>query len=124
MQEDKFSVTGTGQRRRVIKLKPIAWMFGRAKKAALPALHVLSGCDTTGSFAGKGKRTWWKAFQVADKEIITACANLGTSENLAPDTIAALEKFICQLYVPNTAVVSSVKELRWLHAPPKKASPV
>ena len=88
-------------------------LLGEAKIAALPALHALSGCDTTGSFAGKGKTTWWKAFQEADKEIITALANLGTSENLAPDTIAALEKFTCQLYVPNT-FVSSVKELRWL----------
>ena len=87
-------------------------MPGGAKIAALPALHALSGCDT-GSFAGRGKMTWWKAFQVADKEIITALANLGTSENLAPDTIAALEKYICQFCVPN-APVSSVKKLRWL----------
>ena len=59
---------------------------------------------------------------MADKEIITALANLGTSENLAPDTNAALEKFICQLYVPNTPV-SSVKELkcRWLFFPKKQA---
>ena len=89
--EETNFVTGTGQRRRVIKLKPIVRMLGSAKKAALPALHQLNGCDTTDSFAGKGKTTWWKAFKVADKEIITALANLGTSENLAPDAIAALK---------------------------------
>ena len=94
--EETNFVTGTGQRLRVIKLKPIVRTLGGAKIAALLALHALSGCDTTGNFAGRGKMTWWKAFQVADKEIITALANLGTSEHLAPDTIAALEKFIHQ----------------------------
>ena len=116
--EDTNFVTGTGQRRRVIKLKPIVRMLGGAGIASLSALHAMSGCDTTGRFAGKGKTTWWKAFQVADKKIITALANLGTSEN-----IGALEKFICQLCVPNTPVVSSVKELRWLFFPKKQAQP-
>ena len=51
--EETNFVTDTGQRRRVIKLKPIVRMLGGARIASLPALHALSGCDTTGSFAGK-----------------------------------------------------------------------
>ena len=73
-------ITGTGQRHRVIKLQPIVHSLGMHKIAALPALHALSGADNTGSFAGKGKATWWKAFQEASQDIITALARLGASE--------------------------------------------
>jgi len=59
---DVHFVTGTRQRNRVIKLKPIVQALGSTKVRALPALHALSGADITGSFAGKGKATWWKIF--------------------------------------------------------------
>ncbi|KAL9976959.1 hypothetical protein ACROYT_G014308 [Oculina patagonica] len=92
---DECFVTGTGQRHRVIKLKPIVQALGSTKVAALPGLHALSGADVTGSFSGKGKATWWKIFKEADEETITTLANLraemvafpeeaGQSENLPP----------------------------------------
>ncbi|KAK3753092.1 hypothetical protein QZH41_010830, partial [Actinostola sp. cb2023] len=77
--EETYFVTGSGQRHRVIKLRPIVQTIGSAKTAALPALHALSGADNTGSFAGKGKATWWRAFQEADLGIITDLARLGTT---------------------------------------------
>ena len=86
--------------------------LGTHKIAALPALHALSGADNTGSFAGKGKATWWKAFQEASQDIITALANLGASEPPSAETMAAIEKLICKLYVPNTTI-TTVKDLRW-----------
>lgn len=87
-------ITETGQRHRVIKLQPIMQSLSTHKIAALPELHALSGADNTGSFAGKGKATWWKAFQEADQDIITALANLGTSEPPSAETTAAIEKLI------------------------------
>ena len=51
-------MTGTGQRRRVIKLQPISQALGHHKVALLPGLHALSGADVIGSFAGKGKAAW------------------------------------------------------------------
>ena len=48
-------VTGTGQKRRSIPLKPIYDALGPMKAAALPGFHAISGCDNTGSFSGKGK---------------------------------------------------------------------
>ena len=60
-------VTGTGQRHRVINLKHVVQALGSTKVAALPGLHALSGADITGSFAGKGKATWWKIFMRADE---------------------------------------------------------
>ena len=71
-------VTGTGQRHRVVKLRPIAQTLGRSRLAALPALHAISGADVTGSFANKGRLTWWKIFKDADEATIDALSKLGT----------------------------------------------
>ena len=96
----------------MIKLKPIVQALGSKKVRALPALHALSGADITGSFAGKGKATWWKIFQEADEETITALANLGARSQPADDIFTDLEKLVCQVYIPNTTI-NNVKELRW-----------
>ena len=105
-------VTGTGQRHRVIHLKHVVQALGSTKVAALPGLHALSGADITGSFAGKGKTTWWKTFMKADEEKISALANLGTRGQPSADTLTGIEKLVCQVYVPNT-VIDNVKQLRW-----------
>ena len=86
--------------------------LGSTKVAALPALHALSGADITESFAGKGKVTWWKIFQEADEETITALSNLGKGAHPTADILTGIEKLVCQVYVPNTSI-NSVKELRW-----------
>ncbi|XP_015750019.1 PREDICTED: uncharacterized protein LOC107329879, partial [Acropora digitifera] len=104
--------TGTGQRHRVIHLKHVVQALGSAKVAALPGLHALSGADITGSFAGKGKTTWWKTFMKADEEKISALTNLGTRGQPSADTLTGIEKLVFQVYVPNT-VIDNLKELRW-----------
>ena len=86
--------------------------LGTNKIAALPPLHTLSGADNTGSVAGKGKATWWKAFKEASQDVITTLANLGANEPPSAKTMAANEKLICKLYVPNTTT-AIVKDLRW-----------
>ena len=63
--------------------------LGTSKIAVLPALHVLSGADNTGSVARKGKATWWKAFQEASQDVITALTNLGANEPPSAKTMAA-----------------------------------
>ena len=115
-----YFVTGTGQQHRVINLKSIVQALGSTKVAALPALHALSGADITGSFAGKGKVTWWKIFKEADEETITALSNLGKGAHPTADILTGIEKLVCQVYVPNTSI-NSVKELRWWLFRKKKA---
>ena len=75
-------------------------------------LHALSGTDITGSFAGKGKATWWKIFMKADEEKIGILANLGTRGHPSADTLTGIEKRVCQVYVLSTAI-DYAKELRW-----------
>ena len=96
----------------VIKLGPILQALGQAKTAALPAFHTISGADNTGSFSGKGKLAWWKIFQEADEDVITKLGRLGVNENPTAETKTAIEKLVCQLYLPKTSI-TEVKELRW-----------
>ena len=58
------------------------------------------------------KLACWKVFSRADEDVITALANLGTREHPDGDTIKGVEKFVCNLYQPNTSICQ-VNELRW-----------
>lgn len=105
-------VTGKGQNHRTIKLKPIVRALGPLKTAALPSFHALSGADNTGSFAKKGKPTCWSVFNEASDEVIQSISQLGTSNLPSDDSLNAVEKFVCQLFLPKTDIYS-LKALRW-----------
>ena len=89
---DTFFVTGKGPQ--IIPIGVIYDSIGREACNALPGLHALSGADITGSFSGKGKKTWWKAFQGAGSEILSALARLGYSETLEEDIFQKIEEFV------------------------------
>jgi hypothetical protein len=98
---------------RTILLKPIVDALCPNVTSALPAFHALSGAGYTGSFAGNGKLVCWKVFQNASDEIITAMFYLDTTAKPTEETLSAIEKIVCQPYLPNT-LISEVKYLRWL----------
>ena len=75
--------------------------------------HALSGADNTGCFSGHGKPLCWKAFLKVDEDVVREMAKLGTTLTPSEETIKAIEKFVCELCVPNTSL-TSVKDLRWL----------
>lgn len=50
------------------------------KASALPAFHIFSGSDCTGSLSGKGKTCYWKAFQNSGEETLPALKALGSQE--------------------------------------------
>ena len=110
---DTTFVTGRGQHHRKIQLRPIVNALGAARTAALPGFHAWSGADVTGNFAFKGKLECWKAFIEADEECFTALADLGSTVQPTPTMLSAIEKLVCQLYLPKTKI-SSLKDLRWL----------
>ena len=113
-------ITGIGQRHRVINLRPIVQALGETKIAALPALYAMSGADITGSFANKGKLTWWKVFKNADEETIASLANLGRREPPTTSTMDATEELVCEVYVPGTTI-DKVKDLWWILFQKKQA---
>ena len=105
-------VTRKGTNHRFIKLQPIVEALGPAKTAALPAFHAITGADNTGSFSGKGKVSCWTEFQVADDSILSGLDNLGREEQPDEDIKDAIERFVCQPYLPKTDI-TIVKELSW-----------
>ena len=107
-------MTGVAQKHRVIQIQPIYNALGPEKAAALPGFHALSGADTTGRFAGKGKRTCWKVLQDlnADHEIVHALARLGATQKPSDALINSLEAYVCKLYLPNTEI-TNVADVRW-----------
>ena len=88
------------------------YVICQGKTVALPAFHAISGADNTGSFSGKGKLTWWKILQEADEDVITKLETLTVNENPTAETETAIEKLVCQFYLPKTTI-TEVKELRW-----------
>ena len=100
--EDSVFHTGTGSKQHIIPLRQIVDALGKDKTAALPAFHALTGADVTGSFAGKGKLMGWKVFIDSCDEVIHGMINLGLGHGPSEQTIKAIEKFVCQLYLPNT----------------------
>ena len=70
------------------------------KIAALPAVHAWSGADHTGSLVGKEKRHGGKHSK---------------RHPASAETMAAIEKLIWKLYVPNTTI-TSVKDLTVMRA--------
>ena len=95
-------VTGTGQNLRVIAPGSIARALGRAKLATLPTFHALSRADIIGSelFLVNENMHAGKAFRDADEDVINALGSLGTTLYPEEETVALVEKYVCQLYKP------------------------
>lgn len=72
----------------------------------IPAFHALTGCDTTSSFYGIGKRRAWKAF-LCHPELLK---HLGVGD-ISTNSISRAEEFVCRLYLPST-LLADVNEAR------------
>lgn len=70
--------------------------------------------DNTGCFLGHAKTLSSKAFLNVNEDVVWEMAKIGTILTPSDGTIKAIEKFLCELYVPNTSL-KTVKDLqRWL----------
>ena len=107
-------ITGAGKNHRTIVIGQIYRALGAKKSSALPGLHAFSGADVTGRFAGKGKIKFWKIMQHLEEndDIVNAFTLLGTDNEPSQATFAAIEAFVCKLYLPNTEM-TRVGDVRW-----------
>jgi len=87
-----------GSKRKLVLLQPIYDALGSDVVAALPGFHAFTGCDITGRFAGKGKKSCWKVFVKARKGVITAFDKLGQGQCPSDEDYQFLEEFVCHLY--------------------------
>jgi len=87
-----------GRNVRLIAAHDLSKALGPRKCLALPFFHSLTGCDTSSSFAGKGKKTaWeaWNAYLVATEAFIILQQGL---EEIDDATISVVERFVIIMY--------------------------
>ena len=73
----------------------------------LTALHALTGCYSTSSFFGKGKKSTFTTINKEDLE--PSLAQIGKSFKFDMNTLPAMEKLICKIYGANTDTVSEAR---------------
>ena len=116
-------VTGKGEPYRTIKLQPIVRALGPLKTAAVRSFHAQTGADNTGSFAKKGKPTCWGVFNEAHDDAIQALSQLGTNDLPSNETLEAVEKLVCQLFLSKRDICSLRTLTWWLFTKKQARSP-
>jgi len=83
---------------KVFDITGIYSYLGPVKSSGVLAWHAITGCDTTGRFAGRGKKTWWNLFisldKEKDKDIIDGFSEFGENAQLVDSTENAMAKFV------------------------------
>src|SRR3989442_14696265 len=79
-------------------IQQISEGLGKDRSKALLSLHALSGCDTVGRFACKGKLTWLKGFLKLQNDVIMEAMKVFGDdpklENSIEEKIAELVGFV------------------------------
>ena len=104
--------TGVGKKKRFIPIHSVCKKLGLITKV-LPAVHVVTGCDSVSSFSGIGKKTAYKTL----KEKMNQFKDLekfGDSPilSLDNDSVVASARFVCNLY-DSSDDIFNVNELRY-----------
>ncbi|MES9881863.1 MAG: hypothetical protein ABW185_13375 [Sedimenticola sp.] len=104
---------GTGKSHRHIPVHTIVQNLGPEKCCALPLFHSYTGCDTTSSFYGIGKKTAWATWSTFPDLTETLTTLLKSPEEMTLESIhmQRLEKFTVMMY-SKTSNASRVNEAR------------
>ena len=92
-----FVEIGSRSKRRILSVSLISENIGKEMSDALPALHVVSGCDSTSSVNGIGKQRMYKVVKSADR-FKAALVQMEDTFNLDMDHFPALQEMIAQCY--------------------------
>ena len=87
--------------------------LGHKRTDALIGWYAFKGTDNTGSFAGKGVASHFKAFLKADDEILRAFSKFGLAEEMPNGILDQMEQYLCLLYGTSNMNLCFVRELRW-----------
>lgn len=101
--------TGVGDKRRYIDVTDLSRKLGAPVTRNLVAMHALTGCDTTSSFFGIGKKT---AFDML-KKCSTLLEELGSTFDPTPEVYQHAEEFIVCCYSKGHSLDSSVNIYRY-----------
>ena len=88
--------------------------LGHKRTEALIGWYAFKGTDNTGSFAGKGVASHFKAFMEADDQILGAFSKFGLTDEMPNGILDQMERYLCLLYGRSNKNLCSVRELRWI----------
>ena len=90
-------LTGTGRRRRYVNLSKICHCLNSKVVGALSGFHSLTGCNSTSSFSGKGKKTVFRML-VGNNVAQEVCSLVGQAIPLAEELFQLCEQLVSTLY--------------------------
>ena len=99
-------------RLRYVPVPDVSHELGEKLCRALPALHAITGCDSTSALAGIGKKKGWQVL-LRNEQHQDSLSLLGSQRNLSDGTTAQCEAFICDLYPRSRMKPRTVDELRY-----------
>ena len=102
-------LTGVKNRRRYIPIHDIVSAIGPDICKVLPALHALTGCDSTSTLRGIGKKTSFRKLLRAKNHH----TNISQLANIIPpteNTIHACEQLVYSLYTTSNAACKTLDE--------------
>ena len=88
--------TGTGQKRRYIPIHKIVESLGATASKMLPTFHSITGCDSTSSFSGIGKKSAFTILKKYSNQLLDLL-EFGEESNLEIDSESSIcaIKFVC-----------------------------
>ena len=86
--------TGVKDKVRLLPIHLIAQNLGTTLCASLPAYHALTGCDTTSSLSGIGKKKSWEILKKSSDHQ-ESLSEFGTNLLLEENVVARCELYIC-----------------------------
>ena len=118
-----FFKTGIREKQRFIPVHDICNQLGASICNLLPVFHCITGCDSTSSFSGIGKKNAFKVL-LDHKEELMSLSDIGDSSVLDVDSEAVIDaiKFVSWLYCPKSDPTCAINELRYRMFCQKKAS--
>ena len=89
--------------------------FGTDICQALPFFHAFSGCDTSSSFFGKGKSTFWDAWMSFSKSTVLTQTFIELSNSplaVSEENLRLIEEFLLYLYFGKDHKYIDINEAR------------
>jgi len=96
--EELWIAFGAGKHFHYIAAHELAAALGRDKAKALAVFRAFTGCDTTSSFAGKGKKSAWETWSNFPEVTNAFLEMYSHSAELSESCLAAIEHFVVLLY--------------------------
>lgn len=88
---------GTKKKKRILAIAKIHASLGEGMSNAMPALHAVSGCDSTSAFFGVGKQKAYKIVKSSNR-FQEALARMGDDFDLDENHFPAFQEMVAEFY--------------------------